>query len=276
MTFFSKTADLSTHSLWSEDPATRLAAARSLDDEAIAYISRKLSDGCPVKPWPYGNATVANPLILTVGVSPGGSPAKGDKSTPSHGGHEGPTFGKPNDGIYYEDVAKFWIKLRILAESCLPQFSEPKDAHSLYGHLNLDTGCAGNAKNASFNSELAGWILSRIRDHFRPRYVILLGLQGYFKKYPEAADALTNTLFNYGEQDGSITLTNPHRKFLFSKYKKKNLYFKEWDVVSPDGRTTTYTMWPQHPSRPPFSDIALWKGACSQFARRLSRRSVTT
>ena len=33
-----------------------------------------LVEGCPVEPWPYGNATSINPLLVTLGPSPGGSP----------------------------------------------------------------------------------------------------------------------------------------------------------------------------------------------------------
>lgn len=49
-------------------------AARALNAQKVATVHAALVEGCPVEPWPYGNATSINPLLVTLGPSPGGSP----------------------------------------------------------------------------------------------------------------------------------------------------------------------------------------------------------
>lgn len=253
--------------LWSNDPAIRLNAARRLDSAAIERLTSSLLDKCPLTSWPFGSPTVANPFLLTLAVSPGGSPSNENLEEHIIEAYAGPTFGRPHDGIYYPDRARFWRKLRNLAEICFPNFNET-DAHSLYGHLNLDNGCAGNARYASFNPKLGRWVLDRIVNHLRPRFVIILGVQGYLKHFPEARNAVNEILFNGVEIAGVRCLTEPHRAIPLNSYSKANLCFREWDVQYSDGRMITYVFWPQHPSRPPFSSFDYWVEACEDFFER--------
>ena len=60
--------------LWSDSVSERLKAARSLGGAELHDLRRELCRGCPVEPWPYGNATTVNPLLVTLGASPGASP----------------------------------------------------------------------------------------------------------------------------------------------------------------------------------------------------------
>jgi hypothetical protein len=57
--------------LCANDPVVRLAAARNLSDRAEAATTRRLVSTAPIRPWPYGMPTVANPWVVVLGVSPG-------------------------------------------------------------------------------------------------------------------------------------------------------------------------------------------------------------
>src|SRR5437667_12606597 len=72
------TADIPAH-LWANDPLVRLATARTLSERAQAATTRRLVSTAPIRPWPYGMPTVANPWVVVLGVSPGDSPAAGDR-----------------------------------------------------------------------------------------------------------------------------------------------------------------------------------------------------
>ena len=84
--------------VWSSNPLERLAAARQLNELEIKELHEDLAKDCPIKPWPFGNATTVNPFLVTLGVSPGNSPESGD-----HGFFKGkcrqfPTAGEPHPG----------------------------------------------------------------------------------------------------------------------------------------------------------------------------------
>ena len=85
--------------LWSDSVGERLRSARALSEPELEAVHAALCEGCPVEPWPYGNATSINPLLVTLGPSPRqfaeprcpGSrrpspcPAHGGQATSSHG-----------------------------------------------------------------------------------------------------------------------------------------------------------------------------------------------
>ena len=70
--------------LWGDSMGERLRGARALSESALSAVHEELCLGCPVTPWPYGNATLINPMLVTLGPSPGGSP---NRSAPNHAGN---------------------------------------------------------------------------------------------------------------------------------------------------------------------------------------------
>ena len=93
--------------IWGESASQRLDAAKRIAEPQLKSIQGRLSEGCPVKPWPYGNATSINPLLLTLGMSPGNSPAQNDDVAPDV--LDPPTAGKPHPHVRcYQDSRGYW------------------------------------------------------------------------------------------------------------------------------------------------------------------------
>lgn len=248
--------------LWASTPKERLRAARSLPADELAQIHKALGEHCPVEPWPYGNATVINPFLVTLGVSPGGSPAAGDTKAPAIGGDPLPTAGKPHPGTYYRDTRGYWDKVRLLARlTVMGQATDENESLSLFGNLNLDTGQSGEARNVAVKFDFAAWILRAIRYGLRPRFVVMFGLSTYLRTNHGTAEILEDVFPGFD-------LKKPHREVSFSAYSQKNLVFREWDIPFANGDELTLVMWPQHPSRAPFSNAELWRASCEEFAVR--------
>lgn len=60
--------------LWGDDPHSRLISARELSDLAASQVQEFISSYAPMKPWPFGMATVVNPYIDFWGHHPGTLP----------------------------------------------------------------------------------------------------------------------------------------------------------------------------------------------------------
>lgn len=248
--------------LWAPSPRERLHAARHLTFTELKEVHKDLIRGCPVEPWPYGNATVINPLLVTLGVSPGNSPAAGDTQYLAAGGHQFPTAGSPHPGTRYRDTAGYWDKLRLLAQVTLKTSgANEDDALSLFGNLNLDTGQNGKARNVTVKADFASWIVRTISNGLRPRFVVMLGLSTYLHANRYVAEILEDAFPGF-------ELKRPHREVHFDAYSQKRLVFREWDIPCKNGDELTIVMWPQHPSRAPFSNSALWHASCTEFAKR--------
>ncbi len=248
--------------LWSPNPFERLHAARQITASELESLHNEFGTDCPVEPWPFGNATVVNPIIVTLGVSQGNSPAIGDKGSYDADGHVFPTSGTPHPGIRYRDTAGYWDKLRKLAKTTvLSPDSCENDYLSLFGNLNLDTGLSGEAMNVEVRSEFAAWILGTIRHKLRPRFVLLLGLSTYLRSNNHVAEVFQQTFTGFD-------IKRPLREIPFQAYESKKLVFREWDISIENNRLLTIVMWPQHPSRAPFSNSTLWQASCDEFAAR--------
>lgn len=248
--------------LWAPSPRERLHAARHLTFTELKEVHKDLIRGCPVEPWPYGNATVINPFLVTLGVSPGNSPAAGDTQYLAAGGHQFPTAGSPHPGTRYRDTAGYWDKLRLLAQVTLKTSgTNEDDALSLFGNLNLDTGQNGEARNVTVKADFASWIVRTISNGLRPRFVVMLGLSTYLHANRYVAEILEDAFPGF-------ELKRPHREVHFDAYSQKRLVFREWDIPCKNGDELTIVMWPQHPSRAPFSNSALWHASCTEFAKR--------
>ena len=248
--------------LWGTSRLARLESARALSKSEIKALQDNLCGGCPVALWPYGNPTSINPLLVTLGVSPGNSPSAGDVDFLRRGAQDMPTAGVPHPGTYYQDTKGYWDRVRFLASACLrPAEGSDSDALSLLGNLNLDPGSSGKAEDVAVEGLFASWILEIIRDHLRPRFLVLLGLKTYLEKNPYVHDLIANHFDRF-------QLSRPEKVHPFIGYTEKQMSFREWDVVGPAGNQVKIILWPQHPSRAPFSNFALWKASCEEFVSR--------
>mgnify|MGYP001189453794 CR=1 FL=1 len=248
--------------LWSASAVERIHAAKLVTADHEQALQKAICQNCPEEPWPYGITTSLNPIIATLGASPGNSPASGDGDFFTRPSQPLPKAAIPHPGTEYHDRAGYWDKLRGLAKSMLmnEELSET-DAYALFANLNLDSGASGDASRVQVDPHFASWILLNIRDRLRPRFLICLGLGGYLQKNPTVRDL-------FGEVFPEFQLSKPHHEFQFQSYTVQNLRFREWDVRGPNGNEIKIILWPQHPSRAPFTNLGHWQAACDEFAER--------
>ena len=248
--------------IWSNSKKLRLEAAREINEDDLQKILEALCQDCPVTPWPHGNATSINPLLVTLGASPGNSPSADDTGFLNVGSHPLPTAGTPHPGTHYCDTAGYWDKLRYLVRVVLtPTGGSEDDALALFGNVNLDTGRSAEARNVSVDLKFASWVLETIKDRFKPRFLVLLGLSGYLAANPEVSAIFERNFSGFKSK-------KPHREVRFAGYPQKILMFREWDVLNGAGDPMTIVMWPQHPSRAPFSNSNIWRASCNEFSDR--------
>ena len=240
--------------IWGDSISERLNGARALSDSALSEVHEDLCDGCPVRPWPPGNATSINPLLVTLGPSPGGSPNRA-VSDPVGKPLELPTAGVRHPHTTYEDEKGYWRKIRRLARTVVQTgTTNSEDSYALFGNMNLDPNRSGNAGDVQIDEKFGRWVLRTIRNKLRPRFLICLGLKGK----PEAIKLLAQAF--------KIDAVEPHTEPL--KCYEKKLVFREWDCAGPTGDPIKLVLWPQHPSRAPFTNVETWRSACKEFAYR--------
>lgn len=251
--------------LWCESASRRLRAARSLTDPQLDYIHKALCEGCPVEPWPYGNATSINPLLVTLGVSPGDSPQSGDLDTSPL---ELPPAGSPHPHVNYPDPKGYWDKVRHLARAVItPPDGSETDAYALFGNMNLDPKRNGDASRVVINPIFAEWVLRTIKCQLRPKWLVCLGLTVKLRQ-----DRVLRQTF---ESIFELDLGKPDKRYQLLASTSSTYCFREWEVHA-GSDPLTVVLWPNHPSWPPFRrNFKQWCGACEQFqvrdAERLSR-----
>lgn len=241
--------------LWDSNPHVRLRAARDTGATNQDAIQKWVSSNCPVTPWPYGMPTVINPKIIVLGPSPGNSPAKDGGAAPLPS-YDPPAFGEPHQKLFYQDTKRFFVKVRALCSGILATrygLTE-HEALSLSGMMNLDTGQFGNAKDVQFDAQLVRWVLSTIHEKLRPDYLICLGLKS------RIADILPFV-------SPGLDSRRPHRTLEFKGYTRRVLRYHEWTVRRSDGDSMRLVLWPQHPSRAPFSNPLLWQASIDEYAK---------
>ena len=201
----------------------RLRAARALNVREQETAHAALVEDCPVEPWPYGNATSINPLLVTLGASPGASP---DPSVPDPALRplDLPTVGVRHPHTHYDDPKRFWRKIRHLACTVLGKGGiDEDDALALFGNMNLDTGRRGQARAVRIDPSFARWVLATIRDRLRPRFLVCLGLVSK----PEAGLLLAEAFDGFDPR-------SPHNEVAFHA-DGKAWKFREWDTACPAG-----------------------------------------
>ena len=248
--------------LWSDSVSERLSAARSLGKMELGSLHRELCQGCPVEPWPYGNATTVNPLLITLGASPGGSPSLDD---PGVRPLTLPPAGVRHPHTSYEDGRGYWRKIRLLARTLLMVGSATEaDAYALFGNMNLSPGRSGKASDVNVEERFAEWVVQTIRDRLRPRILVCLGLKTHRAGPGRALATLLDRSFDDFRAD------RPHVAHAF-EHGAKRYEFLEWDVTGPLGNAIKVVHWPQHPSRVPFGAFEVWERACREFVARHPR-----
>ena len=246
--------------LWSDSVGERLRSARALVGRELEAVHAALCEGCPVEPWPYGNATSINPLLVTLGPSPGNSldPAVPD---PAKERLRLPTADERHPHTKYKDSRGVWDRIRYLARTVLEiGGATEEEAYALLGNMSLDTRRSGRVRDVQIDPAFGRWVLRTIRDRLRPRYLVCFGL----KSKKEALGLLEETFDGFARG-------KPHAEHRFRGYERSRLAFQEWDCTGLSGNKMKIVQWPQHPSRAPFTSFPLWQQACREFADRHRR-----
>lgn len=243
--------------IWGDSISERLDGARSLSGSMLAAVHEDFCEGCPVAVWPYGSATSINPLLVTLGPSPGRSP-DGRVADPAGKPLDLPTAGVKHPHTAYEDRKRFWCKIRGLASTVIQSdTTSSEDSYALFGNMNLNPNRSGRASDVEIDPVFGEWVLRTIRDKLRPRFVVCLGL----KRKPEAVELLSRVF------DGFDT-ARPHAQYPLKCYQERRYVFQEWDCKGPQGNEIKVVLWPQHPSRSPLTNLEIWRGACQEFSER--------
>lgn len=242
--------------LWHTDAHARIRAARDVSGVDQAALQKWVGSDCPVTPWPYGMPTVINPKVIVLGPSPGNSPATGKNAAAPPKSYDPPSFGEFHPKLFYPDSRGFFVKVRQLCSGILGArygLAE-QDALALSGMMNLDIGQFGNASDVRFDSRLVKWVLATIHHKLRPDYLVCLGLKS------RVGDVLQGL-------SPDLDASRPHRMLEFNAYSGRALRYHEWTVPRADGGSMRVVLWPQHPSRPPFSNPELWQASIDEYAR---------
>ena len=252
---------LNTERLWSDSVSERLAAARKLDGPTRLALRERLRDHAPDTvraQWPYGYATSINPLLVTLGVSPGSARSWKGKD-PSKLSFEPPIAGRPHPHIARLGCSTSFGKRVLHLARTLLQTGDltAEDAYAVFGNVVLNPGRSGEASSVTVDPAFAGWVLRSIRDQLRPRFLVCFGMKGNCT----VAELLKDTFVGFDRK-------TPCTARRFEGYLRSKLTFEEWEVIGPNGNRILIVYWPQHPRRAPFSSPEYWQAACQEFAER--------
>lgn len=251
--------------LWSDSASERLSAACALAPAELDAARAHLRADAPATVrtiWPYGYATSINPLLVTLGISPGSSRSwKGND--PSKLPFEAPTAGRPHPHIARLGCStRFGKSVQHLAREVLQTGDLAEEhAYALFGNLVLDPGRSGKASSVPIDPAFACWVLRTIRDRLRPRYLVCFGMKGH-----RIATQLLENTFGFERKE-------PGAKHRFGGYPRNKLTFEEWETQGPNGNRILIVYWPQHPRRAPLSSFEIWQAACREFAERHGERN---
>ncbi len=245
-------------------PLQRLKFLRSRSQKEQKMILDHLVEGCPIRPWPFGMPSSAAPHVVLLGVSPGNRPRPEDRGFNTDGqATEPPTFGKPHGGFFYDDPGRYWQKASDLSRFLVLR-DEPSltgdDAVALSSHLNLGTGQFGQAGEQAIEDNILVWVSRLLNSKFSAKVVVCFGLHRI----------LTNKRYNslWNRNGGlSIDWTQPSAVQDFDSYR-----FRLWAIQRADGGRMAVIMWPNHPSRHPFSGgpaLTKWQDAKSEVHKLL-------
>lgn len=245
----------------------------SMSGEEQDERRNELIQTTPEKCWPEGMPASIDPKLVLIGVSYGNSPSiEAEDSYKKDGSYffSEPCVVKPdNSHFYYPDTRRYWLKLRYLSHSYFKMHDSnitENEAISLTSHFNLGTGSAGMATVKDVEEPYVKWVSNLLDKIHSPDIVILFGLNGILG---------VDEIFGWWNQTGlSVNWKKPDNSFLLSSYSKKNYMFREWSAINSNGHTMRLVMWPNHPSRHPFSSFELWKQSVDEYMSTLSDKSL--
>ncbi|MCK5268538.1 MAG: hypothetical protein KAR07_10230 [Spirochaetes bacterium] len=197
--------------------------------------------------------------MLTIGPSPGNSPNRTD-TVLNKLAYSAPTCGIPHEKIYYEDTKRFWNKARHLYQSIIRKHSGDlsiEECMSISGNLNFGVGLFGVATVRVIEKKYAEWIPMVTVDYLKPRFIILLGLNTILKDRE-----VNNWISSSGHWN--INFNKPDEEIQFEGYEKKRLVYRVWKY-----RHGKIVMWPQHPSRSPFTNNSIWEYSVREATEKI-------
>jgi hypothetical protein len=96
-----------------------------------------------------------------------------------------------------------------------------------------------------------------LNETHSPDLVVLFGLNGILKD-----DEISGW---WNESGLPVDWKNPPNTLRFNGYSQTNYYFREWTVKNSKNHPIRLVIWPNHPSRPPFSDLSIWKQSVNEY-----------
>jgi len=213
------------------------------------------------RPWPFGMPTSIEPRVVIIGASPGNSPERGRGSADAGAtpGYAPPTYGRAHQGFYYRDTSHYWVKVRNLCLAVVhcyrPGLSED-DALAYSGHFNLGTGSTGTASICVVEPGIVTWLSGLLGSVLPVRVVVGVGLNALLR------DPHVVRLWNDAPGGLRVDWSAPQRSAPFQGYR-----FRLWEARRADGESVLVCLWPNHPSRNPFTGPVgpTWLAAVDQF-----------
>jgi hypothetical protein len=207
-------------------------------------------------PWPFGMPTSVAPGVVVIGASPGNSP---DPSTPRRATDGPTTDGSAHPGFYYRDTKYYWTKIRALCTAvarCESPNASEKEALAQCGHFNLGTGMAGTATVGVVEPDIVTWLSGLMGSVLPVKVVVGVGLNGILK------EPAINALWNQAPGALRVDWSSPQATTPFDGYR-----FRTWRARRADGGSVLVCLWPNHPSRNPFTGPIgdSWQASVQQF-----------
>ncbi len=127
-------------------------------------------------------------------------------------------------------------------------------------HFNLGLGSTGRASKSDVDPQYINWVSTLLNQKLKPDLVVLFGLKSILK------DNLVSNSWNAGSGLQIDDWSKPNKSLDFIDTETQQKYsFSEWVVTNELGHSFKVVLWPNHPSRPPFSDMEKWKKAVRQY-----------
>lgn len=232
---------------FSSSPRTRLRQLRSLTPTERKAVLRHVTAGVPIRPWPCGMPSSPVPHVVVLGVSPGNSPSADDRDVDTYRkGENGLSFTEASR-FDYKDGRHYWNKVGDLCTFLINRDSpgiqkvDAADLSSLSSHLNLGTRRLGVAGLDAVEDDIIQWVSTLLYSKFQAKILVGFGLTRILP--------LKNEIWNKGGLQ--LDWSSPDDTEPFEGYK-----FRFWRATRKDGRHMAVLLWPNHPSRHPFSGDA--------------------
>ena len=243
--------------------SVHLRRIKKLPNSEISARIKRLLAGSPFTTWPLGMPSSLDPKLVIIGVSPGNSPgtnvaADDYCSAPSK-------VISPKSNYFYPDSKSYWKKIRTMARGYFLRSDASisvEDALLATSHLNLGTGSAGTATKGDVDYAVIRWVSGLLNSLYKPDVVVLLGLKSIMD------DGEVYAAWNHSN-GLAINWRRPDLETPFTAYSKATYRFREWRVERPDSHRVRVIMWPNHPSRVPFSDMNMWEKSIEEFNRKI-------